>query len=140
MGVEITIEETHVPTIPVPHTDSHEGHEWIEKAQEFGWYVPSSWGEMGWDLGHWPLMVVALYDNAQDNVWALVSYVEGDLVLKVFAAWDRDVRAGIMARERRDRAVTDIAVAWWRHGFVPGPNDLPPGEGYLPHHHGPYCA
>ena len=126
MGVEITVDGMHVPKIPVPFIDSHNGTEWISKATEFGWCVTPSWGQMGWDLGNWPLMVVALYDSEPDTMFAMVSYVEGDLVLKAFASQDR-----------RDQAVTEIAVAWWRGGFVPGPNDLPK-QGWLRHHHGPY--
>jgi hypothetical protein len=117
MGVEITVDGVYVPKIPVPFMDSHDGAEWITKAAEFGWYTPSSWGEMGWDLGHWPLMSVMLYDLEQDIMFALLTYFEGDMELKIFAT-----------RGKRDRAVTEIAVGWWRGGFVPGA-ERPAGVG-----------
>jgi hypothetical protein len=138
MLVEIAVDGVQLPNVPVPYigTFPSAGDEWLTEALDFGWYAPTAWGEGAWPLGDWPSTAVVLYDGDEDNTWALVSYVEKVMALKIFAAWDRGV---LSARERRDEAVTEIVVSWWRAGLVPGPDDLPE-KGWLPHHHGPYRA
>ncbi|GAB3873838.1 hypothetical protein ACFQ1S_03730 [Kibdelosporangium lantanae] len=126
MAIEFTWDNASLPSVPVPYADSYDGHEWRDKAEQFGWDVPGLWGRDGWDLGSWPLVVMALYDSEKTDTWALMTYVEGDMVVKVFTT-----------REARDLAVTEVAVGWWRFGTADGPDDLPE-TGWLPHHHGPH--
>lgn len=123
---EISSDGAKLPKVPVQYEDSYDGYEWIEAAGRFGWYVPGVWGRHGWDLGRWPLMVVALYDSDDDNVWAYVTYVEGDTEVH---AYDSPIG--------RDMAVTELAVHWWRNEWADGPDDLPE-TGYLVHHYGPH--
>lgn len=123
---ELDLKTVKLPKIPQQYVDSYDGHEWREKATEYGWYVPGSWGREGWNLGKWPYMQIALWDSYETMVYAFVVYIEGDLEVHAYKS-----------PIGRDTAVTEIAARWWRAGWADGPADLPE-DGYLPHHYGPY--
>lgn len=113
--------------MPVQYVDAYDGEEWIEKAAELGWTVPGLWGRDGWNLGRFPYVIIAVYANKEAQVWAAVTYVEGDTEVYAYST-----------RDEWDRKVTEIAAWYWRH-YQNGPDDLPDeGNDFLPHHMGPF--
>lgn len=78
-----------------------DGMEWagaVEKLTPLR--CPSAWGTEGWDLGRWPLVVVAL--GEVDGVWLVAQRVEGDLYVDRYSTEEEAVAA-----------VDNIAVSWW---------------------------
>jgi hypothetical protein len=111
-----------LPRLPDSVWDT--GYDWIG-ALSHGWYVVPAWGRSGWDLGSWPLVIVAHYDRA--NCYGLAVYVEGDLDVSAYPT-----------RQARDEATDRRAAEWWRY-FGDGPDDLPDSDDDLqPHHRGPF--
>lgn len=102
------------------------GYEWMEQLTP-GWHVESSWGRNGWDLGAWPLIVVALYVDAEHERYAVATYTEGDVDVKRYRS-----RGALYV------AVNEIAEFHWRLGQSRGPDDLPEGSGLLAKHCGPF--
>ena len=78
-----------------------DGMEWAAGVDE---HTPlravPSWGRDGWDLGRWPLVVVAL--GEVDGSHVLAVYVEGDVYVSTFEA-EPDLVA----------AVDREAWSWW---------------------------
>ncbi|MDQ3765054.1 MAG: hypothetical protein M3460_27175 [Actinomycetota bacterium] len=70
-----------------------------------GWYAVASWGSEGWDLGTWPLVIVAHYDGDEEAEmpWGVATYVEGDITVKEFPD-----------RAARDKETNEIAVFYWQ--------------------------
>ena len=93
-----------------------EGYEWMQQLAH-GWYSVSAWGEQGWDLGDWPLVIVAHYDSP--DLYGQAVYVEGDLEITAYPS-----------REERDRAASSTAVKLWRWNER-GPS-LPPVDSAQP--------
>jgi hypothetical protein len=109
---------------PLPDLIFDEGYAWLG-ALRHGWYDVSSWGRDGWDLGSWPLVIVAHYDG--EDRYGLAVYVEGDVEV-----------TACPNREERDGATDQVAAFYWRRRSD-RPDDLPAeGEELLPHHRGPY--
>jgi hypothetical protein len=104
-----------------------DGYEWMEEGLPEGWHAEPIWGRYGWDLGSWPLVVIALYIDDEHGRYAVTEYVEGDLDVKRYKS-----RGALYV------AVNQIAEFHWRLGQSRGPRDLPEGQGLLPHHTGPY--
>lgn len=102
------------------------GYEWMERLAS-GWHPEPSWGRNGWDLGAWPLVVVALYVDDERDQFAVATYTEGDLDVKRYRS-----RGALYV------AVNDIAEFHWRLGQSRGPKDLPEGSGLLAKHCGPF--
>ena len=92
-----------------------------------GWHPEPIWGRYGWDLGAWPLIVVALYIDDERGRHAVATYIEGDVYVERYKS-----RGALYV------AVNQIAEWHWRQGQSRGPRDLPEGEGLLPQHTGPY--
>ncbi len=110
----------------LPERFLNTGYEWIG-ALSGGWYDVPSWGRSGWDLGSWPLVIIAHYDNPDRNRYGLAVYVESDLDVTAYPT-----------RKARDEATDRQAAAWWRY-FHNGPDDLPASDDQLqPHHRGPF--
>jgi len=110
------------PPLPDPHLGN--GHDWIDALTD-GWHVVPAWGRDGWDLGAWPLVIVAHHDRHQ--LHAVATYIEGDLEVQAFAS-----------RADRDTATDHIAAYYWRANNN-GPADLPDSDADLAdHHRGPY--
>jgi hypothetical protein len=105
---------------------SGDGHAWIERLPA-GWEAVPSWGRDGWDLGAWPLCVVAAYDNPDANAFAVGVYTEGDMRVTHHST-QLDLYI----------AIDEVAEWYWRHEYAIGPKDLPEGEGLLLHHRGPF--
>jgi hypothetical protein len=102
------------------------GWEWME-ALSNGWHPEPGWGSRGWDLGAWPLIVVALFVDDEQQRYAVANYVEGDVEIKRYQS-----RGALYA------AVNGIAEFYWRLGQSRGPKDLPEGTGLRAKHCGPY--
>jgi hypothetical protein len=120
---EIELQPGHLPRMPVQYEDFYDGDDWMEAMHKRGWVTPGIWGELGWPLGTWPLMIVAIRVEPEHNLWAIATYIEGDVEVHAY-----DDRKELL------HAVTAVAVDWWRKGFVEdGPDDLPE-QGWLPHH------
>jgi hypothetical protein len=117
----------HKNNIPDLHANYHgDGYEWIEHLPA-GWEAVSSWGRDGWDLGAWPLAVVATYENSETGRYAYGVYTEGDVhVTQV------ETHGDLYA------AVDGIAEWYWRNKYALGPPDLPEGRGLLDHHRRPF--
>lgn len=108
----------------LPNLTWNSGYEWIG-ALCGGWYVVPTWGRSGWDLGAWPLVIIAHYDSP--GCYGLGVHVEGDLEVTAYPT-----------REDRDQATDRQAAFHWRQ-FGHGPRDLPDTDNELGHHHrGPY--
>lgn len=115
-----------IPRPPQGHNFG-DGYEWMEEALPEGWHAEPVWGRDGWNLGAWPLVVVALYINDERTHYAVAEYVEGDVDVTRYKS-----RGALYV------AVNKIAEFHWRLGQSRGPRDLPEGEGLLAHHTGPY--
>jgi hypothetical protein len=123
------LETSHLQPVPavlpeLPASVWNTGYDWIG-ALRGGWYEVSSWGRDGWDLGSWPLVIIAHYDRP--GSFGLAVYVEGDLEVTAYPN-----------REDRDQATDRQAAFHWRQ-YGHGPRDLPGTDDELgPHHRGPY--
>jgi hypothetical protein len=115
-----------IPRPPQGHRFGN-GYEWMNEGLPEGWHPEPIWGRYGWDLGAWPLVVVALYIDDEHNHYAVAEYVEGDVSVKRYKS-----RGALYV------AVNNIAEFHWRLGQSRGPRDLPEGRGLLAHHTGPY--
>lgn len=102
------------------------GYDWMNALPE-GWHAEPSWGRDGWDLGAWPLIVVALYADDERGRYAVATFVEGSVTMQRYPS-----------RERLNAAVDEIAEFHWRLGQASGPQDLPEGQGLLEKHTGPF--
>ena len=112
----------------LPRSIWDHGYDWIG-ALSGGWYVVPSWGSRGWDLGRWPLVIVAHYDSDGDGLYGLAVYIEGDIDETAYRT-----------REERDQATDLQAAASWRE-FEHGPRNLPASDDQLQRHHrGPYST
>ena len=81
------------------------GYEWLERVQAHGWRMLSNWGADGWDLGTWPLVIVAhhLYETDEGKRFDLAQRIEGDITVWTFD----DAGALYSATDR-------LASFWWR--------------------------
>lgn len=104
-----------------------DGYDWMTEGLPHGWHAEPIWGRDGWNLGVWPLVIVALYADDERENYAVATYVEGDVDVKRYQS-----RGALYV------AVNGIAEFYWRHGESRGPRDLPEGSGLLAHHTGPY--
>ncbi|WP_431983802.1 hypothetical protein [Streptomyces qinglanensis] len=97
-------DEFPVDVLPFYPEDDHtgDGYDWIRELP-VGWHAVGVWGSEGWDLGAWPLQVVAHYDCPLDLTPALAHYVEGDVTVRAFGS-----------REARDAATDEIALSVWQ--------------------------
>ncbi len=112
---------------PLPVSLWYDGYDWLG-ALRHGWYDVSSWGRDGWDLGSWPLVIVAHYDG--EDRYGLAVYVEGDVEVTAYPN-----------REERNGATDRVAAFYWRRRRGQRPDDLPAeGDELLPHHRGPYSS
>jgi hypothetical protein len=117
------------PPIPeLPRRLDGDGYDWMEQLPR-GWVPVASWGREGWDLGSWPYAIVVEYRNAEQGVYAVGTYVEGDITVQRFET----------ATDQYE-AIDTIAEFYWRADPSRGPQDLPEGEGLLPHHRRPYVG
>jgi hypothetical protein len=117
------------PPIPeLPRRVDGDGYDWMEQLPQ-GWVPVASWGRDGWDLGSWPYAIVVEYRNAEQGVYSVGTYVEGDITVERFQN----------ASEQYE-AIDKIAEFYWRANPSSGPQDLPDSEGLLPHHQRPYVG
>jgi hypothetical protein len=116
--------------IPRPETGwpHGSGDDWMRDLPP-GWHAEPSWGRDGWDLGAWPLVVVAVFIDQEHNRYAVATYTEGDVTVNRY-----------QSRGALHAAVNEIAVFHWRLGQSLGPDDLPEGTGLLAKHCGPYSS
>jgi len=114
-----------IPQPPSGHL-MQSGYAWIKRLP-VGWCAEPVWGREGWDLGAWPLAIVALYIDADRGLHAVATYTEGDVTAKRYAG-----RGALYV------AVNEIAEFHWRLGQAQGPDDLPEDSGLLTRHCGPY--
>jgi hypothetical protein len=102
------------------------GYDWMEHLPR-GWHVEPSWGRDGWDLGAWPLIVVALFVDEKADRYAVATYTEGDVEVKRYQS-----RGALYV------AVNGIAEFHWRMEQSLGPTDLSEGQGLQAKHCGPF--
>lgn len=118
---------------PVPARGGGDGYDWMEELTGggYGWRVVPSWGLEGWDLGSWPLVIVALCraepGGGRTGVFGVVTYVEGDVTAEAFPT-----------REERDAQVDRIAALYWAAGQADGPPAVPRIGPMLAEHCGPF--
>lgn len=108
------------------NTSFESGYEWMEHLPA-GWHAEPVWGRDGWDLGAWPLIVVALFVDEERNRYGVATYTEGDVTVERYRS-----RGALYV------AVNEIAEFHWRMGQALGPRDLPEERGLLAQHCGPY--
>lgn len=99
------------------------GYDWMELIGEHGWAVIPSWGSDGWDLGQWPLVMVAGIRTADSvgNLFGVATYCEGDVTCTFFRS-----------KSQQHEAITQHAHYWWQNGTAQGPADLPATAADLP--------
>jgi hypothetical protein len=105
---------------PPQGDDYGDGYDWMAEALPAGWYAESAWGRDGWNLGAWPLVIVALYIDEEREHYAVATYVEGDVDVHRY----------------KSRGALYVAVN--RTAEYGAARGLPEGEGLLAHHTGPY--
>lgn len=117
--------DTALPGVPLRDRTgfdpSGDGYDWIGRLDQPSsrWQPVAAWGLRGWDLGSWPLVAVALFDDPVNNRFMVMQRTEGDLDI-----WERT------SREERDGIVDLLAEWYWRVNHN-GPDDLdqyPPGQ------------
>ncbi|MEU0237639.1 hypothetical protein ABZ234_08105 [Nocardiopsis sp. NPDC006198] len=115
-----------LPALPDAITYGLYGYGWIGHLDE-GWEAKAAWGRDGWDLGAWPYVIVAVFDDATAEVHAYATYVEGGINIKAYTT-----------AEERDASIDEVAAFYWRN-YNSGPEDLAPeGQPLAPHHRGPF--
>lgn len=82
------------------------GYDAMEKVEALGYWVISSWGQDGWDLGSWPYVMVFFRNppRTPDGTYDVVEYCEGDAT--TYRCPDRATR---------ERLVDGIAFWHWQH-------------------------
>ncbi|SIO86969.1 hypothetical protein BQ8420_14515 [Nocardiopsis sp. JB363] len=89
----------------------------------FGWKPVPAWGRGMRALGDWPLVIVVHLNDQRNGVYAVATYIKGDITCRVFT--DRAER----------NAATDEIAAEHRRLTSEGPFDLPPeGKPLLTQH------
>ena len=117
-------EAPHIPELSADY--GGDGYDWMQHLPR-EWESVASWGRDGWDLGSWPYVIVVEFCNPEQGVYAVGTYVESDITVQRFDT-----------AEEQYAAIDKIAEFYWRLGQSRGPQDLPVGEGLLPHHRRPY--
>ncbi|SLK12585.1 hypothetical protein [Arthrobacter sp. P2b] len=99
------------------------GYDWMELIEEHGWAVIPSWGSEGWDLGQWPLVMVAGIRTADGigNLFGVATYCEGDVTCTFYRS-----------KSQQHEAITKHAHYWWKNGTAHGPTNLPETATGLP--------
>lgn len=111
-----------IPDLLPDHSGN--GYAWIGCLPSGREAVPS-WGRDGWDLGAWPLCIVAAYDKSEANAFAVGVYTEGDVTV---TRYESQLDLYI--------AMDQLAEWYWRNDYAVSPKDLPEGEGLLLNHRG----
>lgn len=100
-----------LPDLPSDPFRMFTGYDWIARLAG-GWHDVALWGVRGWDLGGWPLQVVAHCHVPERDVYGQALYVEGDVYADAFAT-----------REDLHRATTHTALHCWE-SLHNGPEEL----------------
>lgn len=101
-----------LPALPRMYENGvYDGHDWIDALK--CWHAVGVWGTRGWNLGSWPLVIIAHHDDEDRRVFGVVTYCEGDLSISAY-----DTEAG------RDAETDQIALFQWRQ-FENGPKPIP---------------
>ncbi|MGW1039572.1 hypothetical protein [Streptomyces sp. NPDC002547] len=107
MTEQATVEKRTIPTDSLPARPgplySGDGWDWIDALPE-GWTAIGLWGRDGWNLGDWPYVITAHYNDPEAGVFGRATYVEGDV--DVYAYPDRAAR---------DEDTDRYALFYWRH-------------------------
>jgi len=94
-----------------------DGWDFLQMLPTAGWSSVRAWGRHGWDLGDWPLVIVAARRCVHSGQVEVCEYVQGDLTITTWP--DVDAATG---------HVNGLAQAWWdRTGR--GPTDAADGLG-----------
>lgn len=67
----------HVRDYGRDYTESDDGYSDMEAEERRGWRVVALWGRDGWNMGHWPYVMIYTRDRP-DGQAELLSIVEGD--------------------------------------------------------------
>jgi Domain of unknown function (DUF3846) len=81
------------------------GYEVMSTAAQHGWHAVASWGEDGWNLGSWPLVVLFIRNRAG---WEVAHYVEGDVTAYSFPH-----------QATRDTVIDSHAFWYWKNADEP---------------------
>lgn len=79
-----------------------DGYDRMEPARTHRWRPIPSWGQDGWDLGSWPLVVI--YHRTTPDAWQLAYDVEGDITVYSYPL-----------QQQRDSATDCLAFWHWKH-------------------------
>ncbi|WP_460467426.1 hypothetical protein [Calidifontibacter terrae] len=74
-----------LPELPSPDVARcGDGYDWMDALD--GWQVVPLWGRDGYDLGRWPLLIlaVATVGLADSPVYGVATYIEGDVTVQAF--------------------------------------------------------
>lgn len=93
-----------------------DGYDFIDTAGKCGWHAVPGWGEDGWDLGAWPLVII--FVRFADAPYGCMRYTEGDLDVWTFGP-TAEGRTALSAK------VDEWALEHWRRYPDDSP-DLPP--------------
>jgi hypothetical protein len=98
----------------VPENDHmRDGWQWMSAIEPL-WHAVGVWGSEGWDLGSFPYVVVAHYDDdILNKYFGLAVYTEGDVNVQAYEG-----------RAARDAATDELALHLWEQNGS-GPPDAP---------------
>ncbi len=79
-----------------------DGYSAMELAQKLGWRAIGDWGQAGYNLGSWPLVMV--FFREREGTFEVAEYVEGDV-----AIWSCPTEA------IREAVTNELAFFHWKH-------------------------
>lgn len=110
----------------LPPRDCGDGWDWMDELADTPWVPVPNWGRDGWDLGHWPYVIICVCAPAtKAKAFGVATYVEGDRERYAF-----DTHAEMIRR------VDEIAAFYWRLSGVM--EEVPPIGPVLEKHTGPF--
>jgi hypothetical protein len=80
-----------------------DGYDVMDTVCAYGWHPIADWGEHGWDLGNWPLVVV-FRRRLMGEQWQIAEYCEGDVT-----------QYTCPTQELRNQVIDRIALFYWCH-------------------------
>jgi hypothetical protein len=95
------------------------GWDFIARLPDAGWQAVPVWGADGWDLGDWPLAVIAVRALPQTGGVEVCEYVDGEWMITTWPDVDTATAH-----------VDGLAAHWWERTGR-GPTD--PAAGLGPH-------
>lgn len=88
-----------------------DGYEVMGEAEEQDWEAIGLWGQHGWNLGSWPLVIIFFRDR--EGFFDVLTYVEGDVTM--YACPTEEIREAI---------TNELALFYWHHNSYSAPEGI----------------